>query len=270
MVRLIERRVWREGVQEAEHRQELERYVVRSADRLAKTLRLATPFLGDRVLELGSEPWLFTQLLLEQGVAVTPTGYPRADEGPSPEVVLAWGGRRHELRQHLFDVERDPWPFADESFDCVLCMELIEHLTLSPAHMLHEANRVLAPGGALVLTTPNSISATRLAALARGRTVHWPYSGWGTLGRHNREFTPDEVRLVLEAANFRADVSTANLEGYEAPDRLGRALQLLARLPGSRPARRRDHVFALARKAGPPRLAFPESLYRAMHAARAG
>jgi SAM-dependent methyltransferase len=45
-------------------------------------------------------------------------------------------------------------PFADESFPCVLCSQVIEHVPMFPS-MIDELCRVLAPGGRLVLGTPD-------------------------------------------------------------------------------------------------------------------
>jgi 2-polyprenyl-3-methyl-5-hydroxy-6-metoxy-1,4-benzoquinol methylase len=47
-----------------------------------------------------------------------------------------------------------PLPYADASFDVVILSEVVEHL---PQYItvIHEAGRVLAPGGHLVLSTPN-------------------------------------------------------------------------------------------------------------------
>jgi SAM-dependent methyltransferase len=45
-------------------------------------------------------------------------------------------------------------PFADESFPCVLCSQVIEHVPMVPS-MLDELCRVLRPGGRLVLGTPD-------------------------------------------------------------------------------------------------------------------
>ena len=124
-------------------------------------------------------------------------------------------------------------------------------------------DRIASGSGFVSGTTPNALAAHKLAALLRGRTVHWAYSGHGVSGRHNREFTPDEVRLVLEEANFNVRLTMANLAGYEAREPLARGLQRLAGLlPFARARRRRDHIFAIARKSGPPRLSFPPSLYR--------
>jgi SAM-dependent methyltransferase len=54
-------------------------------------------------------------------------------------------------------------PFADASYDVVLCLEMMEHL--QPADRepaLREMLRVLRPGGRLVVTFPSGATATRL------------------------------------------------------------------------------------------------------------
>lgn len=48
-------------------------------------------------------------------------------------------------------------PFADAAFDCVVCSEVIEHLPEDET-LFHELVRVLTPGGALILGTPNYAS----------------------------------------------------------------------------------------------------------------
>lgn len=45
-------------------------------------------------------------------------------------------------------------PFADQSFDTVLCTQVIEHVP-EPARLLAEIARVLRPGGLLLLTAPH-------------------------------------------------------------------------------------------------------------------
>jgi SAM-dependent methyltransferase len=45
-------------------------------------------------------------------------------------------------------------PFPDESFPCVLCSQVIEHVPMVPS-MIDELCRVLKPGGRLVLGTPD-------------------------------------------------------------------------------------------------------------------
>ena len=50
-----------------------------------------------------------------------------------------------------------PLPLPDESQHVVLCSEVVEHL-VDPRRMFREIHRVLAPGGAFILTTDNSPS----------------------------------------------------------------------------------------------------------------
>jgi methionine biosynthesis protein MetW len=45
-------------------------------------------------------------------------------------------------------------PFENDSFDAVVCIEVIEHL-FEPQMALREALRVMKPGGVLLVTTPN-------------------------------------------------------------------------------------------------------------------
>ncbi|MBN1419549.1 MAG: class I SAM-dependent methyltransferase [Planctomycetes bacterium] len=48
----------------------------------------------------------------------------------------------------------DLLPFPDGTFDCVACVEGIEHVE-NPYRLVRDFARVLRPGGALVLSTPN-------------------------------------------------------------------------------------------------------------------
>lgn len=52
------------------------------------------------------------------------------------------------------DVEKG-LPFPNEAFDIVWCTEVIEHLH-KPELFIREVDRIVKPGGLIVLTTPNS------------------------------------------------------------------------------------------------------------------
>ncbi len=50
----------------------------------------------------------------------------------------------------------------------MLCCELIEHLFEDPMHLMSEVNRILKPGGHLVLTTPNMAALRGISAILQG------------------------------------------------------------------------------------------------------
>jgi SAM-dependent methyltransferase len=59
------------------------------------------------------------------------------------------------LERHLWlPVLQYDLPFADESFDSILCFETVEHFP-EPGRLIDELGRVARPGAQLVLTTPN-------------------------------------------------------------------------------------------------------------------
>jgi SAM-dependent methyltransferase len=68
----------------------------------------------------------------------------------------------------LRELEPDaPLPFADSSFDLVLCVETVEHVR-DVQLLVSEVRRVLRPGGELALTTPAHGRLTGLAIAMRG------------------------------------------------------------------------------------------------------
>jgi ubiquinone/menaquinone biosynthesis C-methylase UbiE len=70
-------------------------------------------------------------------------------------------------------------PFADETFDIVTSIELIEHLSSKHAtQTIKEAYRVLKPNGKLILTTPNYRSAIPI--------IEWMLNTFGDISYKNQ------------------------------------------------------------------------------------
>ncbi len=78
---------------------------------------------------------------------------------------------------------RERLPYDDASFDVVLLVEVIEHLSDHQA-ALGELARVLKPGGSLILTTPN--------VMRLNSRVHFMLSGYH---KTKRRFIPFETPL---------------------------------------------------------------------------
>ena len=221
-----------------------------------------------RALELGANPYFTTVLLWEYrdlelelanyfGLEDTEVGMQVVEyvdaEGVKKERTVEF---RH------FNIELDRFPYEDGSFGLVLFCEILEHLVEDPVAVLTEINRVTEMGGHLVLTTPNVARAENMARLINGDNLYDPYSGFGPYGRHNREYTLDELRQLLAFSGFDVE------RGYTAdghpwsPD--------VNRLEVIRPeldARAGDlghYLFVRAVKTGSPCEGRPEFLYRSL------
>ena len=71
---------------------------------------------------------------------------------------------------NVFNVEKEIWPYENDSFDVVIATEILEHLTRDPMHVFAEANRILKNGGTLLISTPNAVSLRNALKLFQGQT----------------------------------------------------------------------------------------------------
>lgn len=82
--------------------------------------------------------------------------------------------RARDLKCLKLDLNQ-PWDFEGKSFDCVVSIEVVEHLE-NPWHLAREANRVLRTQGTLIITTPNILSIrSRLSYLLYGYPNYFHY-----------------------------------------------------------------------------------------------
>ena len=243
----------------------LDHYVTDSQMRFLYTWNLVRDEQGT-CLELGANPYFTTWLLdaytdLDLSLA---NYYGERGESTQTHSWLPPGAdARMEAQRYsrLFNVEEDEFPYRDESFDVVLFCEMLEHMLMDPMHTLRQIHRVLKPGGALVLTTPNVARIENVLRLLHGTNLYDPYSGFGPYGRHNREYTRHELHRLLEFAGFDVEVSMTadghpvDLDHFPV---YGAAAPLIE-------YRKNDlghYLYVKARANRPPREGLPSFLYR--------
>jgi SAM-dependent methyltransferase len=164
------------------------------------------------------------------------------------------------------DTELDVYPIASESVDCVSCFHILEHLAGDPMHLVAESNRILKKGGVLCLTTPNVLYFENLVRfLSGGHPFGWSVYTDSYADRHNREYTPDEVRKLLEAGGFRVELLKTQSHKAVKDKRviaLGYALGLLGTLTGRvSPKLREAEIQVRATKVSDIGERYPKFLY---------
>jgi SAM-dependent methyltransferase len=103
------------------------------------------------------------------------------------------------------DLLTERLPFDDQSFDVVSMFDVIEHFHGSPRHALSEIFRILRPGGAIIVETPNIANLRRRLVLLSGRNpmsvkyfyeTDYPYSG------HVYEYTLSDLESTIRWSSF--------------------------------------------------------------------
>jgi len=107
-------------------------------------------------------------------------------------------------RVKAVNVEKEKWPFESESMDLIVMTEIIEHLTDDSKKYLGEAFRVLKRGGKILITTPNIVRWQNVIKMILGKNIYFPIKQLAEeiYYRHNREFTMDELEMILKESGF--------------------------------------------------------------------
>jgi len=95
--------------------------------------------------------------------------------------------------------EVDKMDLPNESFDRIICTEVLEHV-VDPDAILAAIARLLRPSGIGVVTVPNDPLILRYKGIARRAPVRWFVGGktdWGGEEYHLHEWSPDEFERLL-------------------------------------------------------------------------
>lgn len=149
------------------------------------------PLAGKRAADVGCGAGLLCEPLARLGADVV--GIDAAPENIAAARAHAGGqGLAIDYRAGSVDM------LGAEPFDLITSMEVIEHVT-EPAAFVNALASALAPGGLLILSTPNRTALSRLALILVGE-------GTGAIprGTHDWErfLTPPELCKLVEAAGL--------------------------------------------------------------------
>jgi SAM-dependent methyltransferase len=156
----------------------------------------------------------------------------------SPESVAACRNRGLDAEQH--DLNRLPVPLPDGAFEVVLLSHVLEHVH-APLPLLREANRLLQPGGRLVIGLPIEDS-----LYSRVRVDYY-----GGPEGHIYSFSPRNLDKLLRISGFALERLYLNvpLVGFRPWPRVNR---LLHRLPVGLLYALSGAYWAVAEKTGAP------------------
>jgi len=155
--------------------------------RFRKALAAAGLHTGERVLDLGAKWGGLASTIDAARLDIEYTG---VDLSEANVVAAAAAGVvivRADVTRRL--------PFADASFDCVFCLELLEHVPSAVA-LLEEVRRVLVDGGRAVVSVPSPYSWVEVA-----RELAHLDDPEG----HLNSFTTPVLRNVAALAGFRIE-----------------------------------------------------------------
>lgn len=235
--------------------------------RLVKTLEITPPGAAcDRILEMGAYLQITPALRSKLGYGEVRGCYFGKLGRTDHRSVTSADGETFACDIDHFDAEKDPFPYPDGHFSTVLCGELIEHLFQDPMHLMCEVNRILKPGGHFVLTTPNVAALRGISAILQGYHPGFfhayirPAESGEVDARHNREYTPREIHLLLENSGFEVSrLETGEFRDEPHPE-FGWVLHLLERYRLGTDLRG-DGIYAVGRKTGPVKYRYPAWLY---------
>ncbi|GAA0267893.1 bifunctional 2-polyprenyl-6-hydroxyphenol methylase/3-demethylubiquinol 3-O-methyltransferase UbiG [Alteraurantiacibacter aestuarii] len=157
----------------------------------AGDIRSVKPLAGKSALDVGCGAGLLAEPLARLGANVT--GVDAAAENIAAARLHAEGSSLNIAYRH-----GELGALGLGQFDLITCMEVLEHVADKPAFVAQLAAH-LAPGGLMILSTPNRTLKSRLLMVGAAEAV-----GAVPKGTHHWEdfVTPDELEELLSGAGM--------------------------------------------------------------------
>lgn len=213
-----------------------------------------------KVLEIGTS-FVFPQILKNRfkfdSVDVT---HFTPDQNKSEYKIVPPGEQdNRELTVFNLNLEHENIPRNDETYDMILCFEVIEHMEIDPMFLMSEINRVLKKNGLLYLTTPNSTSSRNVFKILNGDAPHFhmKYTKTRDKYRHNIEYSPSQLLDITNAAGFKARKFWTE-DNFEQP--IPEIINMLAQ-NGYPTEHRGDNMLYIGEKKYKVKERFPSTIY---------
>ena len=150
-----------------------------------------TPLDGKTALDVGCGAGLLAEPLARLGARVTGLD-------ASPELIAV--ARAHAAATGLeIDYRAGEIAKQEGQFDLITCLEVIEHVA-DPAAFVKALAKRLAPGGLLILSTPNATGWSKLLMITLGE-------GLGRIPKGTHDFGkfigPERLRVLLAEAGLK-------------------------------------------------------------------
>lgn len=195
-----EERVWQGTSATAARDLEFLRVAAPATVEIVNRIRARVDPAGARALDLGSGSGWGAWLLAAAGYETWMCDF------EANSLALGTVYRHPNLRERVVADGRYP-PFADGSFDVVLCKEFVHHVEDKHA-LCAEVNRVLKPGGVLAMSDPMMTLAKWLRELRRpdsheSHRISWPGAYWRALAANGFDVVESGYRFSGEGRWLR-------------------------------------------------------------------
>ena len=150
-----------------------------------------SPLTGKTALDVGCGAGLLTEPLARLGATVVGLD-------ASPELIEI--ARDHAAQSGLaIDYRSGELAELNGTFDLITCMEVIEHVA-DPAAFVRALSRRLAPGGLLILSTPNATAWSRLLMITLAEGLRQIPRGTHDFGKF---IDPERMKVLLGDAGLK-------------------------------------------------------------------
>ncbi len=154
--------------------------------------RKVAPHVGGKVLDAGCGIGLITDFLPSQ------VEYVGADLNPNHIRYLR--EKKPDVRAYCMDIQKE-LPEEEGPFDTIINLAVIEHLN-DPESFLMNCQRLLKPGGRMVITTPTRLGERVRDILSIFGLLQRSKRG-GKIQGHVNIFTLESIRDLMQECGFR-------------------------------------------------------------------